>query len=543
MLPLAGVCLLVACAAHSSESHNTERKPSTMNHSEHSGWGSARDRALEPVINARESDWRCGAVIYHIFVDRFVEPTPEELEAKRHLYPKPKVLRSWDEQPRPGRKLADVGVWSHEIEFWGGDLVTLRRGLDHVESLGVDVVYLNPIHAAYTNHKYDAQDYWAVSPDYGTREDVLALVEDLRERDMRLMLDGVFNHMGRTAPAFIEAQQDPKSPWRAWFEFGDEFPAGYRAWYNARNLPEVTLENKHIRDRLWNDPDSVVRGYLRDGIAGWRLDVAYDYGFDLLAELNAAAKAERPDAWIVGEIWNYPEEWLDSIDGVMNFHQRRIINDLVHGRITGGNAGRMIERMIEDCGIEGILRSWNMLDNHDTERLATMFPEEHDRMIAQVLQMTLPGSPLIYYGVEAGMTGGGDPEMRGPMDWDALTDENPEFQRLKRLLEIRAGSRALRIGEFRLLDTTELLAFQRRTDRWEETRFIVINASGKPVSEVVALRDSKLMNFAPLIDEITGKEVTIRSGLAEFTIPPKTVWILRPREEPADEYSPYKRMR
>lgn len=512
---------------------------------------SPRDLATESMIRAREADWRCAPVVYHVFVDRFAPPSPESLARKRHLYREPRILMPWSAPARRGTRVPDLGVWSHEIEFWGGDLASLRTRLDHVQSLGADVLYLNPIHHAWTNHKYDALDWAAVSPEYGTRDDVVALATDLHARGMRLMLDGVFNHVGRNAPIFKQAIADPHSEYRDWFCIDPAYPHGYRAWYGSPNLPEVRLENPHVRAHVWDSPDSVVRAYLRDGADGWRLDVAYDYGLVHLAAITAAAHDEKPGSWVVGEVWNYPEEWCSApdgdappLDGVMNMYARRLILEFLDGKITGPRMARMLDEMVADMGIEPALRSWLVLDNHDTPRLKTTLPRQRDRRLAQIIQLTLPGAPVIYYGVEAGMTGDRDPEMRGPMDWDALENANPELDRLRTLLTLRRDHRALRYGDLRVLESETLLAYQRRTGRAMETVTVLINPTARPVTELISLRDSKFMNAMPLRDLLTGDEVFAHTGTVETTVPAHGAAILLPTDDSAARsgYSPYKRM-
>ena len=125
------------------------------------------DQALAGIFEAREKDWRNGAIVYQVLVDRFAPPA--DLQSKKALYPPPKVLRRWSELPKAGTYVEGAKVWSHEIEFWGGDLASVSAKLDYVQQLGADVLYLNPIHLAYTNHKYDALDFKQVSPEFGTR--------------------------------------------------------------------------------------------------------------------------------------------------------------------------------------------------------------------------------------------------------------------------------------------------------------------------------------------------------------------------------------
>ena len=504
-------------------------------------YANANDRALAPVMQARERDWRNGAVVYQVLVDRFAPPV--NLEAKRALYPAPKVLRRWDEVPRAGAYLEDVKVWSHEIDFWGGDLASLRSKLGYVRELGADVLYLNPIHLAYTNHKYDALDYQQVSPEYGTREDVRALARNVHAQGMKLVLDGVFNHMGRNAPMFREAEANLSSPRRDWFVFGPQYPGGARCWVGAQNLPELNLENPQVRSYVFGASNSVVRSWLRDGIDGWRLDVAFDIGFRVLGELTQAAHAEKPGSLVIGEIANYPAEWFPSVDALLNFTLRRIVLATASGEIDGPRATRMIARMVQDAGIEPMLKSWIYLGNHDTERLATAIPSEQQRRLAQVLQFTLPGSPNVYYGDELGMTGGGDPEMRAPMRWDLARADHAPLAWMRKLIALHKGERALRIGDFRLPHSDRLLAFERSTERAAETIFVLANPTDREVRETVMLTNSKIMDGTRLVDLLgQAPPQRVTSALLPVTLPPWGVMVLKPDLTPVDGYSNYKRV-
>jgi len=507
-------------------------------------YANAHDLAMGEAYSARDADWRMGPIVYQVLVDRFAPS--ERLEEKRDLYAPPRRLREWSERPVGGTYLQDARVWSHEVDFWGGDLDSLRTRLDHIERMGADVVYLNPIPDALTNHKYDATDYQVIAPEFGDRDDLRALAGDVHARAMKLMLDGVFNHTGRNSPMFLEAQADPHSEKRDWYIFDERHRHGYKAWYDVANLPELNLENPEVRAYLWEDEDSVMKSFLADGADGWRLDVAYDIGFEYLRQLTRHAHEFKPGSAIVGEIWSYPEDWMPSIDGLMNFHLRSIVLSLARGEISGRHAGAMIATMVEDAGVEPMLRSWLMLDNHDTQRLATMLPDTDQRRIAQILQFTLPGAPVIYYGSELGMTGGDDPEMRAPMRWDLIEDEDPdalaELEWVRSLVDMRRSSRALRIGDHRALHTERGLAFMRRTDRYAETVIVVCNPTQEPIREVIQVRDSKQMGSNPMIDLIGGSEHRVYSGVLDIEIPARSAMVLQARPIDPVRYTPHKRM-
>ncbi len=492
----------------------------------------------------RERDWRNGAIVYQIIVDRFVPSA--NLEAKRALYPAPKVLRPWSEPARAGVYLADQKLNSAELDFWGGDLASATTRLDHIQQLGTDVLYLNPIHLAYTNHKYDAFDYQAVSPEYGSREDFKRLAADAHRRGMKVVLDGVFNHMGRNAPVFQQAFADPKSKWRDWFAIGPQFEGGARVWTGFQNLPELNLENPAVRRHLWLDKSSVVRSYLRDGADGWRLDTAFELGQTYLRELTDAAHQEKPGSLIVGEIVNYPDQWLKSMDAVMNFTLRDIVLSLTKGDLAPAAAAGMTDRLVKNAGIEPMLKSWVLLDNHDLPRIATQLPQTDKRRLAQALQFTLPGAPNLYYGAELGMVGGADPENRGPMQWELAREDNPELVWMRQLIKLHKEHRALRVGDFRLIESQRLFAFERHTDQVLDTRLIIANPADTLVRERLLVANAHLMDGTPLVDLLgqvqPAPAISMGPGFITVELPPRSVLVLQPKPQPMGGYNRYKRV-
>lgn len=498
------------------------------------------DRQLAGRYESRESDWRNGAVVYQLIVDRFAPSA--RLAAKADLYPEPKRLRSWEESPTRGVYLADHEVWSHELDFWGGDIDSLRRHLDYIADLGTDVVYLCPIHLAWTNHGYDALDYQQVRPEYGSRDDVKALAADLHDRGLRLVLDGVFNHMGRQSPAFRAAAADPAAATHRWFDFNDDYPGGARAWAKAVNLPELVIEEPAVREHLWEKSDSVVRSWLRDGVDGWRLDVAFEIGTALLAELTAAAHDEKPGSLVLGEVCNYPAEWFPALDAVLAFTLREIILMTANHDITPSHAQRMLQRLYADADFEHLLKSWIYLDNHDVARVTETVPDAAARRLATILQFTLPGAVNLYYGSELGQTGGSDPANRAPMRWDLVNDDNPTLGLHRQLIELRRDCRALRVGDLRWLETDRLLGFERHTDRAADIVVVLVNPSSEPVLETVLLPDSKLMDIAGMDDLLTGRHHRNYHGMITIDLAPQQVVILAPRTTPHHGYTPYKRV-
>lgn len=496
--------------------------------------------AADPQTYARRlADWRMRQVVYQVFTDRF---WPHEDPAKRAAhYPAPARMKAWTDQPRAGRYLEDFRIWEHEAEFWGGTLRGVLEKLDHVITMGANVLYLGPIFLARSNHKYDATDYFQIDPQLGTEEDLQDLCDACHARGLRVVLDGVFNHTGRMNPWFQAAENNPSSPYRDWYTFDETHPHGYAAWWEAANLPELNYNSQSVRDAIFARPESVVRKWM--GVAdGWRLDVAFDLGPDVLWEITKATREARADGYVVGENYNYPSGWLQCQDGILNMTLAFVLFGLQKGNITARQASAMIGRMIEDCGIEGLLKCWTTLTNHDRFRLKTTVPALQDRTFLWQLMVTLPGAPLLYYGEELGFEGGDDPEMRAPMDWDAVSAGTaPELRLMKSLLAARNDHIALQIGDCVMLACEQLLGFVRHTASVRDTVIVLANPNDAEVRETVLVPDSWLMNQNGLTDVFSGATVNMAASLITLTVPAKTVMALKPQISSVG-YSPYKRV-
>lgn len=478
-------------------------------------------------FDTREKDWRNGAVVYQVFVDRFARGAGSAERAK--VIQAPRVQKSWQELPVPGHKLEGQGVWSHELEFWGGDIHGVQSKLDYIKSVGADVVYLTPIFEAFTNHKYDTSDYRKIDPAFGTQADLKALTVATHSKKMKIVLDGVFNHIGRHSPLFSQALANPKSAKRDWFLIGDQYPGNYAAYAGVANLPEWNLENPAVRRELWTGSDSIVKHYLKQGIDGWRLDVAFELGVPFLTELTGSAHSAKSGSLVVAEISGYPAGWFPAVDGVFDFTGPAIGIAALNGQVSGGRASRMLAQLVEDAGIENLLKSWILTDNHDTQRLATVVPSQSQRHLVQAMQFTLPGSPVVYYGTELGMAGGGDPACRAPMRWDLVSKSQPDLAWVKKLCSARKQVRSLRIGDYLALETEALIGYVRVTDKVKETAIVLVNPTGKSVKELVSCRDGRILSWGECADILGGGSVRAINGLIQAEVPAYGVQILVPK--------------
>jgi glycosidase len=238
------------------------------------------------------------------------------------------------------------------------------------------------------------------------------------------------------------------------------------------------------------------------------------------------------------------------MDAVMNFNLRQIVVSLASGEIAPATAARMTTRLVHDVGIEPMLKSWMVIDNHDIPRISHQFPQTRQRRFVQALQFSLPGAPNIYYGAELGMSGGPDPENRGPMRWDLATEDNPELRWMRQLVGLRQQNRALNVGDYRPIEAERLLAFERHTDRVLDTVLVFANPGPQPVTERVMVANALLMDGTPLRDLLAAPDAPASArtpagfgaGFVQVTVPAETVLLLKPAPREQGGYNRYKRV-
>ncbi|WP_155724836.1 glycoside hydrolase family 13 protein [Prochlorococcus marinus] len=365
--------------------------------------------------------WVAQAVVYQIFPDRF--RCSGRVLVHQHL-----ALRCWGSDPS-------------EQGFQGGDLYGVIEALDHLQALGISCLYLTPVFSSAANHRYHAYDYLQVDPLLGGNAALEALIEAVHRREMRIILDGVFNHCGRGFWAFHHLLENGEaSPYRNWFEVRQwplhPYPrrgqdCGYSCWWNDPALPKFNHAHAPVREYLI----AVARYWLEQGIDGWRLDVADEVPAEFWLEFRHMVKAVNPDAWILAEIWGDARSWLQGqhFDGVMNYRmgwsslcwvagkrlRRRYRNPAYPLEALSGEA--FVELLATTLGWyrpEVNRSQLNLLDSHDVPRaLHTLQGDLAALKLALLLLFLQPGAPCIYYGTEAGLQGGPEPGCREAFPW------------------------------------------------------------------------------------------------------------------------------
>ena len=441
-------------------------------------------------------DWFGQGMSYQIFPDRFRRtcvPDPTGMVGGRWVH------AAWQEEPE---YLPDCNGEIRNRDFFGGSLAGIMEKLDYLQGLGVETLYFCPIFEAAENHRYGTADYSRIDPMLGTNEEFTLLCDQAHQRGMKVMLDGVFNHTGFVSRYFngdgfypdLGAHQSWDSPYRSWFNFS-QWPDQYESWWGIYSLPSVNENDPGYRDFIFGNEDSVVRRWLRAGADGWRLDVADELPDDFVHGVHAAARAEKPSAVVIGEVWEDGSTKVaygvrrkhilgGHCDGLMNYPFRNAAIAFFRGG-NGADFVREMETLRENYPPFAFYSAMNSLGTHDTPRILTllgadmdyaaqsrdwrcayrMAPEQRARAkerlkAAAVLLFAFPGSPTVYYGDEAGMEGFEDPFNRRTYPWGQEDRELIEWYAA--LGALRKTSPALRQGDIRyLIGQGPLLAFTR----------------------------------------------------------------------------------
>ncbi len=492
--------------------------------------------------------WAKNAVWYQIMVDRFRNGDPSNDPANT----RPWRSEWYGASPWEGKN--GETFYNHFVfgRMYGGDLAGMRAALPYLKDLGVNALYLLPMFQASTPHKYNATSYIHIDDAFGVQgeyekaaavEDLLDpstwtwtksdrqfldFIKDAKKMGFRVIIDGVFNHVGTRHPAFVDVQRHGRaSRFADWFHIKNWEPFDYEGWFGFNELPVFRKDEahgiasatarQHIFDitRRWMDPNG--DGDPSDGVDGWRLDVPNEVPMAFWREWRALVKRINPDAYITGEIWTRADAWLDggAFDAVMNYEFAKPAIEWALNRekkIPPSELDARLARLRLAYPAEATYAMQNLLDSHDTDRVASMArnpdrvyndgnreqagaaydaskPRAEDyrrvRLLA-LLQMTYVGAPMIWYGTEVGMWGSGDPNNRKPMLWkdlepyEASEDNHVVGEQLdfyRRAIALRREHAALRTGSFQTVltdDAQDVWVFLRRDAR--EQVLVALNA-------------------------------------------------------------------
>jgi glycosidase len=515
--------------------------------------------------------WAGDAVIYQIFPDRFRNGrSNNDAKTGDVRYDDPVLSLDWGMLPEgfcrnyadaatncPWRFDDDPPDWSPTKEgprgrdYYGGDLMGVSQRLNYLQALGINTIYFNPIFDAASNHSYDTQDYYKIDPYFGTQKDWENLVKLAEQRGIRIVVDGVFNHLSSDSPFFdryhhftsVGACESLSSPYRSWFYFRDVTPgtgscvgsageksADYDGWFGFDSIPVINKSNPEVQAYFLTNPDSVSRYWLNQGAAGWRMDVMGDSSFPAgyWETFREVVKSTKSDAFIISETWQKDSTLLrmlrgDRADTTMNYRLR----DAILGLLTPGpfdskgfaDSGRIIKpsefaaRVLsirEDYPDAAYYSLMNLVGSHDTERILwALTPGSETRadkefnaenlatgkrrqQITALIQFSMPGAPTIYYGDEVGVTGDDDPDDRRTYPWGDSRGR-PDKETLSYYQSLSALRKALPVlvsGDLKMLladDASGVVAYGRKTGG--QAAVVIINRSEMESSGAIPVAD------------------------------------------------------
>lgn len=422
--------------------------------------------------------WVQDQIFYQIFPDRFANGD-QGLD--------PSNVQSWGAEPTVHG-------------FQGGDLRGIVEKFDYLLDLGITALYLNPIFQSSANHRYHTVDYYKIDPRLGTMDDFKALLDVAHSNQVKVIIDGVFNHSGRGLFQFNDIlENEEESGYKDWFHihkfpidaYSDGEAQDFAAWWGIKDLPKFNTDTPAVRQFIFD----VARYWVEQGIDGWRLDVPAEIDDDSFwAEFRQVAKTANPDAYIVGEIWEADPRWVNDthFDAVMNYPVRNAVLDIL---LNGGEMSVLadsLEHLLNVYPRENVYAMYVPLGSHDTRRLLTRVGEDVDKAkLAFALQFAFPGAPAIYYGDEIGITGDKDPQNRRAFPWDENQWNHDLHGWTKKLISARKTSKALRRGDYqRIVASNDMRYYAFARCLGEEKVLVVLNATEKsckltiPVNEL-----------------------------------------------------------
>ncbi len=500
--------------------------------------------------------WMKNGVMYQIFPDRFYNgSTANDVTNGQYTY----AGCATEKHAWGSSVVANVSGCNTAV-FFGGDLAGIDQKLGYIKNtVGANIIYLNPVFLSPSNHKYDTEDYMTVDPAFGSNSTLQTLSADIHSTSNGpkgyLMLDGVFNHTGDTHKWFDRynwwtsitgAYESQSSPTYGYYTF-QSWPNTYSAFFGFSSMPKLDYgaSGSVVRNAIYGSTSSVVKTYLKSpySIDGWRLDAAQyldasgNNGSDatnhqVMAELRTAVKSVNANADILGEFWGNAGPWTNSSDqwdGAMNYDGfTQPVSEWITGQDYSGNAASIPVSQF-DSWLHGTRANYatdvqqsmsNFLSSHDITRFGNRAGGDiWKTYLALFFQMTYVGTPTIYYGDEYGMQGGADPDNRRTFDWTVGSITNSAVALTQKLTTIRNAYPALRTGSFMTLltdDSNKLYAY----GRFDSTNRIAVALNNDTVAHTVTIPVGQMSvtNGSHLTELISGTQYTVQNGAVSVTV-------------------------
>jgi alpha-glucosidase len=469
-------------------------------------------------------------------VTNFLPNFPNVTDGEYLCGGKPVVAKRWGELPERNQG---------QLEFYGGDLEGIRQKLPYLQNLGVTALYLTPIFTSPSNHKYDTVDYHSVDPHFGGNDSLQKLCADLKQLNLRLILDAVVNHTSELHPWFdfagshIEpgAYRSTDAKTRDYYTFLEN--ERYVSFYDVPTMPILNFANADVQNLIYKGKDAVLRVWLRPpySIDGWRFDVVHMLGEGSGATNNAAhvrgfrqaLREENPQAYVLGEHSFEATKWLqgDQEDGAMNYFGFTLpLREFLSGKdnrghgvaIDAGHLDFLWQRARARLPFPIQLSQFNFLGTHDASRIRTALSDDFSHLkLAVTALFTYIGVPCIYYGDEIGLAGSTDPDCRRTFPWDETTWDHDLLNHYQKLITLRKTSNALQEGGFlSLYAEGDVYAYARLLKN--QSIITVLNRGAEATVNLPVWKVSNDQTFTSYFDN---QEMNAKDGWLKLTLAAK----------------------
>ena len=499
------------------------------------------------VCNSKEfirhdiPDWVFGSVMYQIFPERF---------RNGHDDLTPENALPWESEPT-------------RLGFHGGDIYGVTEKLDYIKSLGVNIIYFNPIFQSSSTHKYDAWDHFKVDDGLGGDEAFKELIEEAHKKNMKVILDCSLNHVHPRHYAFQDlVEKGEKSEYKDWFTvfdypvrfihrphlYSNTYKVGwdgnqeeykaylektfketkvpveikedegpiveptFKAWWGVPDMPKMNLKNDGARKWALDVTEYWIKNF---DIDGWRMDVAKELDFSFWKDFRDIALNAKKDVVLISEIFGDTSQWLqgDRFDGTMNYSFRETMVDyFATKRIDNKEFANSLSNLYSMYSFEALSACQNLLSSHDVRRFLNQCESNTDGIFGAVfLQATFPGIAGIYYGDEIGLGGGGDPFNREPFPWDSEEKWNKDLMNFtSELMNIKANEPVLKYGNFQMVNFDDnYVIFRRKFEN--ESLLCIVNRDKKNV-------EISIETLAENVEAVYGEcELEINSGTLKIS--------------------------
>jgi cyclomaltodextrinase len=442
-------------------------------------------------------NWYKEGVIYQVLVDRFCNGNNDNAinSPKENSF----IYGRWNDSPMYIKdSYGRIVRW----DFYGGNLKGILKKLDYIKSLGANIIQLSPIFKSPSCHKYDTGNYESVDEMFGENNDFIELCKIAESKGIKVILDIVLSYTSYDSKYFnklgnyddIGAYNSPNSKYYSWYKF-IKYPYQYESWWGIDERPNVNSMRKEYIDYIINDDNSIIKRWIDFGASGWKINVIDELPDEFIELIRTRLKGIKKDTVLLGDIWEDASNKVSyskrrrylqgkEVQAVTNYPLRETLINFVKGYIKADRFKQKVMSLYENYPRESFYGNINIVSTNETERILTVLDENINLLrLLVVIQFTMPGVPLIYYGDESGLKGGKEPDNRRSYPWGKENNELINFYH--KITSIRNSENALKKGDFNVYETdTDVLIFERNYDNDKVVILVNVSKEQKLIKDI-----------------------------------------------------------